>query len=113
MRRQLTRCWATWSPYWPEFEHRSLCRTYEINPDSLSNSYAPMSTLAARVDEPGGQSPHPASRHRRNKKDPGDIPARPKIMENHDDRSHSSGDPICGNGRTPASGRVHAFSARL
>jgi hypothetical protein len=29
---------------------RSLYRTYEIWSDSLSNSYAPMSTLAARVE---------------------------------------------------------------
>jgi hypothetical protein len=45
---------GTWPPCWSEFERRSLCRTYEISPASLSNSYAPMSTLAARVDDSGG-----------------------------------------------------------
>jgi hypothetical protein len=44
------RCWPTSPPDCPD--HRSLCRTYEIDPALLSNSYAPMSTLAARVDDP-------------------------------------------------------------
>ena len=62
-----------------------------------------MSTLAARVDDPRQTEPHPASRHRRNKQGPGRYPARSKIMENHDDRSHFSSDSLLSKWSHPSS----------
>ncbi|MEA2965902.1 MAG: hypothetical protein QOI46_6000, partial [Alphaproteobacteria bacterium] len=98
------RCWATWPPDCPE--HRSLCRTYEIDPASLSNSYAPIGTLAARVDAASAESADETTTIR-------GYPARPKNNGRHDDRSHFPSDPICRDGRIPVSGHAHARCARL
>ena len=105
------RCWPTSPPDCPD--HRSLCRTYEIDPASLSNSYAPMSTLAARERRSGADRDRirPVATDETTRT--GRHPARPRRMENHDDHSHSPTDSICRNGRIPLSGRSHARCARL